>query len=234
MERITSTTIIEFSGLAGAGKSTLCSALGDKFRNLNIDFIHDDELRVKLDKKRFLNSLSVWSFPLFFNCILLHDLGNSTKGLRYSISLYRLCLRYRWFEKYKPANVLLVDEGIAQVIVSIAGYECELKLKPKHVRAIKHIYRALPETFALNCIVEPEVALERIRRRNRNSGRLDLIADDEKLSVALKYNSSNLNCINGLLNSVIHIEPVYMEEPINGLIEKIIRFCDIGAYPRED
>ena len=86
----------------------------------------------------------------------------------------------RWENDIQPD--ILVDHGIVQSIGSLTYGHVETLPKKSEKYLVKLLGLFAIEEYCF-CKITPEMALERIRKRNRQSGRgrLDLIKDDEKL-----------------------------------------------------
>lgn len=174
------TKIIEFYGLPGCGKTTLCEAI-----------VH--ELAAQGKKACFLNDIT--QFCTFFNVIrqvnfreLIHNIKfyiknrNEDSSLIRYFSAYRRLLKYKCAIKYSNYDYVLVEHGIVQSMVSAiykydAEYYCDIDC------SLRYILYANDNISYIYCFVDCDTAVRRIICRNRqNSGRLDKIKDKQVLT----------------------------------------------------
>lgn len=186
--------ILEFNGLPGSGKSTICSKMlemPELFNNpLCTSFIH-----TYLDK--FLRT--VW---LNYNCISLHNasrnyinsyLRNKNSKRSDDLLLMFFFRMYSNFLKYGRSKILLIDQGIIQCLLSVPLNQPISEIE--HVNKIVYFLQKKGIRFIrVNCKTDIQLSNNRIHSRPTNLSRLDLM-DDSKIETTLQIQSDNLSKI---------------------------------------
>lgn len=172
------TTFIEFFGLPGCGKTTLCKQIMKEFDNVNILLMSDvtKEYNVlPLGRKIFLIPYRVWwSLILFLlRCPILPP-----KLWKIYIGLFKISLTYMYAQRVPKDAIVLIDHGIIQSVVSLL-YGRANRLSLSAQKHLANFIRHFSNVRFTYCDIPPDISLERIRLRGRVSGgRLDAIDND--------------------------------------------------------
>lgn len=170
------TKIIEFFGLPACGKSTLQQELcNDRPR------LFEKPFKPKGLKERILFTLC-FSPRLLFLALKVASFSN------YPLKTTLRCVRSLIYIKYsaKRSNraYIAVDHGIIQTTVSFEnGSNLHLDEKKLNVmnKLIKETQRMMDISFVY-CNVDISIALDRIKKRNRNEGRIDMLKEEQRES----------------------------------------------------
>lgn len=213
--------IIEFNGLPGCGKTTLCDEIIRQSPEKKISYINS----VSYEIKKIPFFLRVVNFP-YKACLMVLCMYFTTPLLPIrEIRIYKntlmFVIKYRFAQLMNQYDFLLEDHGLIQCIVSFF-YRREKLFKPFHSRLIKRLYMEIGPSTIFFCDISVQTALKRMNIRNRNAGRIDRIKDDsEKLSALNNQKFFFAEIINKLdlsgdaelicLNMENSIESIYRE-----------------------
>lgn len=207
------TTIIEFEGLAGCGKSTLCEELKVRLSKQGYNVIYIDEKPFRSifhDFKRIHlhRYLQTFSINILYNTLKLMLKTHQYSKYKHFYKLYELCATYNYLNKYKTSHkqVIVCDEGIIQSLVSIWGYDAPKTFTEIENSAILTFLSFAPSTNSFVCDISIEDDILRIRKRGRKHGRLNIIKNDEELKEKLNNNLRSLE-------QIISIAEVLNPEP---------------------
>ena len=192
------TKIIEFYGLPGCGKSTLEQFILSSIRAESVTFCHIHDIAERYKELSVLNKIKLYPFKntLRFFTLLL-KVGNPFKkdnrricrGLLYFLIIYRFC------NKKKFSDYVLVDHGIVQSFISLLYGTSSEKFEYK-MRLISSFVYSLEIDYLFYCSISAQGAFERIRfRQRKDSGRLDMITDDELLLATLEFQRKQFDLI---------------------------------------
>jgi hypothetical protein len=168
-------SIIELIGLPGAGKTTIVDLLIDDINSGRFVHYRDyrDEVRKGKNEKiafavfmipRFI-SFSYLSYRLLSHC-------QSKKGVIKRIwKLYIILFYLHQFEKDRSGRVLLMDQGIMQMLISVLvfGKSTEMSELPRLFTQYKRIAGITLQCFRVYLTVPIQVAAERIGLRPKDS-----------------------------------------------------------------
>lgn len=185
------TQIIEFFGLPACGKSTLCDTLLSEQIVDEMIFCRMKEISTEYRKISIFCKLRIFpyraSFLLF---LLILKTGDKRKNLRIYKNFFKIIIIYA-FCKYNPSDqYMLIDHGVMQSIVSMFYWT-----KPGRLESSKWIVNCLVGSIGIDylifCDVSVAESISRIRKRNRTeSGRLDVINDEDELERTLILQST--------------------------------------------
>lgn len=184
--------IIEFEGIAGCGKSTLCSSFAEILEHNNITYIYSQDIAIYMHK----HPLSYIRSFRIKNAVSVLRLMLSTgtfRSYRYHIAIFKLLSLYENYLRTGKESVLLCDHSIVQSAVQVWGYNSHITTDKKIADALSRFYSKTYRSKNVYCIITSEVAAQRIRKRNRSYGRLDLIKDDNELIRSLDNNAGTLD-----------------------------------------
>ena len=214
-----SSVIIDFYGLPGCGKTTLCKEL---IRQSPETIIDVESIWLSYWKQSWLKRLS--EIPLSKIVKLLVLFLKSPKLSKKERNIYwGFIIHILSYNHFKRTNyrVLVSDNGLVQDIVSLF-YKKESRFSEKHVKAFSNLIMKYDNLYQVYCDIPVRLSLERIRTRNRNKGRLDLIEDNDSLENALAVQSDFFLKMNKLLNSInLDFRTVNMNNGVETIVEQV-------------
>lgn len=177
--------VIEFNGLPGCGKTTLCDEFIRQSPEKRISYINSVENEIK--------SIPFFTRVAFFpymGCFLVLCMFLTTpllplKEMRIYQNTLKFVINYRYAHFLDKYDFLLEDHGLIQCIVSFF-YRREEYYKPFHSRLVQRLYKHIKPTAVVYCKISAETAAKRMTKRNRNGGRIDRIKDVSEKLDALK------------------------------------------------
>ena len=188
--------IIELYGLPGCGKTTLCEKLINYFPQKIIDV---ESIWLNFREQSVIRQISAIPFKTLTKLLFLFLLSPklSKKELNIYIGFFVHIMAYSYVRKTKY-EYLISDNGLIQDVVSLF-YKKESKFSRKHVTVICSLLKDFDNSTQIYCDIPVTLSLERIRKRNRNKGRLDLISENKKLLGALTIQSDFFRKVNDML-----------------------------------
>ena len=116
-----------------------------------------------------------------YRCVLYHfaippRLRRKDSPLRKFIKNYAY---YRYVAKYSGYDVVYMDNGIVQSIVSHQG-GADLLDDRKYISSVRRLLDLPLDITFVRCDIDAEAALNRMRQRGREKGRIDLMDDPER------------------------------------------------------
>lgn len=187
--------IVEFNGLPGTGKTTICKELREKYKIEGINCIYRYEIQ-ETRVKRWLSYVIDGSIHLFWLGIffVLRDIKGGIKE-RWKI-IFVLIAYYRMYYYYLKDNrseILIVDQGILQALISIAHLD-EIVSGIELKRIFMFLKKKNIFFTSIDCITDINVSFERIHNRKQIGSRLDICTDDELL-LGLNIQSRNFEVV---------------------------------------
>ncbi|MBR2927387.1 MAG: AAA family ATPase [Clostridia bacterium] len=175
--------IIEFNGLPGTGKTTVAKALSSRL---------DNTYHVRFKYDAATSRLQYYVSYLFDGSLKLHLLAaryakyatqNRDKDKRKYIGvLIAYYKAYRRFLKQCPNEILIIDQGILQALISI--HHGDLIENAQYLKPIFNFLTKKKINISLvNCSNDVTTSLQRITSRNTSGGRLDICDDHERENV---------------------------------------------------
>ena len=189
--------IIEFEGMAGCGKTTLCAALKEKLGAENVPVIHLNEhpLRSYFGGKKgtFAARMATASPRALAHALRFLLVSGCFSALGHIRTLYDLEAVYRHFLRHGAAGAVMVcDQSLVQTLVSVWGYDERHTLTPRESGAVLRFLRTSPVTDHFLCVLPLEEHVARIRKRGKKKARLERIGQDGVLLEKLKNNEYTL------------------------------------------
>lgn len=235
------TQIIEFNGLAGGGKTTLARELKKELVKRGYHVVLLGEAYHIFKKHLFKNVLSCLSLALLFKYIKLFFLiGRKEEPQFYFYVRYlywaalRISLLYRW-ARNSDFDFLLCDHGLIQNIISLLGFK-ELPDCAAVKQSLASILKAESGIYVVNCNVSIEQSKQRIRSRNKHTGRLDVISDEAELEKLLQITAKHFSAVRNIVKKVREEWPLIdldMDTPIDINRQKILIWLAAGTADNE-
>ncbi len=188
--------IIEFAGLPGCGKSTLCSGVIEKLRKNYKVYTYQEIVRmVSTPRRKRLYDILL---HMSSSCRRFRRLLKAYAGEYNDVSsqaMYVLMALYgmpKVFQCIAPKSVVVLDEGFVQTLTSIP-----------HLQPIRDNDTLSEITTYLNarhyiqvvcCTGDEMLTIRRLRTRNRGD-RFTSIKDDETLCQALHRKQQNIDIV---------------------------------------
>lgn len=214
--------IIEFFGLPGAGKTTVANALQRRLEGMGVSTV-THYYRNILHRKPQTLLMSPRYWKLIKTSLSFANLLSKRSYIQRILLMLKFVRMYRHFESDKPADCLLVDQGIIQGIVSIAHNEKLTRSdKLESLIGLMHM-DAMPLIF-VNCNVSNKTANERILSRPSNGCRVENMTCEERKRTLL-VQSNNFHLIREIINkkySSVRVVVVDSEEPVEFAVDLII------------
>ena len=219
---IPSPIIIEFYGLPGAGKTTVANALQKRIEGMgqsavsmyyrNIFHRKPQSLLIAFRFWRIIKATSSLDGCLSKGC-----------GLYRILSMVRFVRMYRHFLEDKPADYLIIDQGIVQEMISVAHDE----LLPDNDELANLIGEfkldGLP-LLLVSCNVSNDTANERILMRQNNGCRVEKMNAEERMNT-LSIQTSNFSLIREKIKSAypsINIVDINAENPVDTTVDMLL------------
>jgi len=185
--------IIEFCGLTGCGKSTACNEIISEYKKQYKVFTYRELLLILHMRKIYL--FFVRLNPKRRKYIkALKDYASDYKDVSKNaidvlIALFDMsCLFGGIFRK----GIAILDEGFVQTLTSIAHLQT-IDNRDK-LQGVVNAIKDKHDIYIINCEVEVDTAVERIRKRN-GPDRFNQIKDDSELAEALRIKQSNIDIV---------------------------------------
>lgn len=174
------TKIIDLFGLPACGKTSLTRYISEQYgERLKIATMPILVQEAKKDKGRLRKAFSPRYFSAGFRLRLLAPFDKK----RRIIPLFNWPSHARYYsyaKKYSEYDIVLVDHGDIQDIVSLERGE-DLHINKRFRNGCSRYLNLSLADLYVYCNIQPEVALERMQIRGRNSGRIDVMDDIAKL-----------------------------------------------------
>lgn len=236
------TKIIEFNGLAGCGKTTLARKLKDKLITRGYRVILFGEAYRIFKERPVINIIRCFNLALFFQYIrLFFIIGRKKEYKLYFYIRYiywvavKISLVYRWCLQSGEFDFMLCDHGYIQNIISLIGFD-QLKNSEKINECLASVLKAESGIYVVNCNVSIEQSRKRIRSRNKNTGRLDVISDDVELKKLLRITENNFFTVRSIVNMVQKEWPIInleMETSIEINVQRMLILLTQREYINE-
>jgi len=220
MGKSISSQIIEFEGIAGCGKSTLCSNFAKILKSKGISFVYSQEI-AKYMHDHPLSYIRAFRIRNVASVIRLMFSTGTFKSYKYHIAIFKLLSLYDYYSRTSNENVLLCDHSIIQSTVQIWGYNRHTKVDESIRHALSKFFTHTYSTVNVYCTISPKTAGERIRKRNRTYGRLDLIKNDNELVEYLKNNVDNLDATVKVYETLHKVHRLEMQDNPSVIAEEL-------------
>lgn len=193
------TQIIEFYGLPGCGKTTLCNILKESYINKGYKVGVLTDATKQCSFLRIILVLKLSYLTKFFS-IFRNYLKNHIP-INYALSPYKRLMIYQCVKSFSDYDFVFIEHGVVQSMVS-ALYGFKSPVAISNNPTYKKYLSIIPVDKYIYCKITLEKAFERIRIRNRkSSGRFDQMEDDS-LKELLLTQSSQFDEFNMILNEL--------------------------------
>lgn len=223
------TKIVDFFGLPGCGKSTLVKCLKEIYSDrVRIATIYD--LVEDIKKESFCKKLASIS-PVNLLCAVIFRLTvpfDEKRKDRSIKSWLKQGVLYNYAKKYSCYDLILVDEGNIQNFVKYERGE-DLHNKKLFVKACKQYMLTSPVSMYVYCGIDIELANERIVKRNRGIGRIDVIIDPETRRIELEKEKKRFDFFYSLLKmNGFEETKLEMDKDSAEIAEKLLQLLNRG------
>ena len=225
--------IIEFYGLPGAGKTTTAFAIQKQLRNMEIRVLSPKRIIDHQCKyKEIVLSKEIRDVYIIFLKALFLVRPITRERIRFMNMAFNYWLGIKNFhiaEKQKN-GICILDQGIVQAFVSMA-YLGKITNKEKYCRCIQQVVDMLDNVIFVNCRINPDISIMRMRARKPNGGRLQQIKNDNELRKMLQIQMLQFERITE--KSVKGAIMIHMNEQAEANAEKIVEYCLGCSYKSE-
>ncbi len=185
--------VIEFAGLPGCGKSTLCNKMIESVDfNAKVHTYSDIVRFVSTKKRRVIYSIFVFLNPFRWKFLYLlkkfcEQYDGYSKGAWFVlVALYDIC---RMLNFWGDKHIVILDEGFVQNITSIPHTK-SLETNDVYLNLINFIKNKI-DIKLIHCYAHQDVVIQRLRDRGRKD-RFNSIEDDQKLKEVLNVKNDNI------------------------------------------
>lgn len=220
----THTKIIDLFGIPACGKSTLSKYIKDNYAD---SITIADELDIVNDMKRQahrlikISTLGVIIRNLRIRIAAPLDKKRRVISLRYWIISGLL---YHFIKECTNYDLVLFDHGDIQRFVSLERGE-NLHLQNRFGKACSRYIDSSEATIYVYCKINEETALERMKKRGRNKGRIDILNDEELQLTELKAETKRFDYYASLLGTKgKNLIALNMEQTPPKLAEQLMAF----------
>jgi len=175
--------IIEFNGLPGSGKTTVAKHLLGILRQKEIRAENIDNIKKKLKKDNkywYLKHTNLKDIIIIIHLIflLIKTKPFQKKRIRYIKTMYLLYLIYNKKLKNVEYDIIVVDQGIVQAVISFYYLDglSNNSYKKVLLRLLNNLYQQL---LIINCSIDPVNTMNRIAERDNNERRFDNMTYDD-------------------------------------------------------
>lgn len=219
------TLIIEFNGTPGAGKTTTAIMIKKRLRDMKIREISPGEIKGYRGSYKEIMALreSRSVYILFLKAFLLvrpitwERLKHMNITFSYWFGMKKLCT-----SKNRSNKICILDQGIVQRFVSMA-YLGEIRNEKKYYKYIGQVMDTLDNVVSVNCTVDADISMMRMRARKPNGGRLHQIDDDRELKNILELQKKQFEEIRRIaIKDAVTID---MNNQVEDNAEKVIEYC---------
>lgn len=213
--------LIDFFGFPGCGKSTIAKKIYEDFRKKNIDimlFNNNEYVDEKVHSNiilKYIRILLPKNLLFMWNIIIKGPKLNKERIiLKQSLKeriwkKLRLVILYDSFVNKKMDKIILVDQGIIQDFVDYILYR---NASDEYImKYLNYFESENNKIIFVDCNIEKDTAIERIKKRNRNMFSFDKLSE-EKLNEILDLQKNKLDKVISLINN--KIISIYMSKDL--------------------
>lgn len=172
------TKIIDLYGLPACGKSSLCDFLSSQsISNIRIGNIDDAKQEIRhASLIKLLSSFSLLSYIAGLRLALFFP-AESRKQRNLKSWLNNIWIR-KFIRKYSSYDYIIYHHGIPQSIVSWQN-SVSYKSSEQFKKLVSTYLNYVNDDIFVYCKVDIDTAINRIKKRGRTTGRLDILVTDE-------------------------------------------------------
>lgn len=189
--------IIEFNGLPGSGKTTIALIL----KELIEDRINTQALREYYRYSFQANPYSMFLSPSYYFTIskvrYYSKFFKDNRSLPVDLNVTKYLRMYKQFISDYNDGILVIDEGIVQMLISVAYDQLISNMNPLSQVISSLQLNKLPILF-VNCNLDEESTAYRIKNRLPNGCRLENLSN-EKMQSTLITQSNNFDVLRSQL-----------------------------------
>lgn len=208
--------IIEFYGLPGAGKSTSTNILKERyFHKKKIYYSNDimeeiQKTKIKHIKTKNRKDIKEHTFSEVIElCMYLKSKKMIINWVKlwlmlkspfsFFVRALEIMTLYQFCEEHYKDDIILVDHGIAQNLISLV-YINPVKSIDKFSKYASNVINK--NTYYVHIQIDVDKSLKRLRSRESQHGRLPKIESDEKLLEALYFQNGMFSYCNEMINRI--------------------------------
>jgi gluconate kinase len=196
--------IIEFNGLPGCGKSTICNEVLKKFSKDKIISLDDvinlnSENRIKnmFNLIKILINLKLFGFNIRIIKFSLR-FGFDYTRLIFAARLIKFNGNLHYYSKEYPEKIVILEEGYIQYLTSIPhNFEVVITKELKDI--VKYVKANYNLTY-IHCEIDDETNYNRLSNRNFTASRFDALSKKE-LEEILKIKYKNICTFRSLMDN---------------------------------
>ena len=229
---MSSPRIVEFEGMAGCGKSTICRKLRETLpgQGRPVIWLTEKPFRSYLSATGVggrLAALRLFSFRAAWRALCFWLGAGRLSRYKFCALLCRTEAVYRHFLRHgAPGALLVCDQSLIQTLVAVWGYDARTELTGRERKAVSRFLKAAPVSDHFLCALPAEEHVRRIRLRGRSGGRLDQIRDDRLLLEKLANNEHTLSQVVALQEAVRPEIRLDMRKDPDTLAEEVMTALD--------
>lgn len=217
--------IVEFMGLPGCGKTTICKSIKDNYKEKNILLI-DEYFLPKSIFRKVLSIMRDTSISYLFSLVFYILANNISRKKGMFVYMLNLRMKYaRFFREHKNDNsILLVDQGLAQGLGSMSLGNG--RILHRGLSWFLRCWKTFEPTMLLvDCKIPIEESAKRLINRNTLGGRFDCLRDSELTKAMMSHTQLLEEVIDILHNDEFHVKYVSITtlETIDNITKNLYR-----------
>ena len=199
--------ILEFYGLPGVGKTSVCHVLLGRYKASSkmaelLSLYKNESLFFKL------THLPISSFLRFFWFLVFVPQKCKNEKMIYK-EFFLFILLYHYFKYQKKYDYLIVDHGFAQQLGSML-HNMDYDISDNNLKRFSSFVKSIDFLSLVYCQLPEQLALERMRKRGRNSGRIDAVMSNTDIAINLLIKENALfDRLNRMIPDVIKLDMNY-------------------------
>ena len=186
------TKIIDLFGIPACGKTTLASYMNKKQFNGRL-YASAKEAHHEMKNASLFNIAKCFSFkPIIYalKFITYFPYTNNRRDLPI-LKWLRDSIFRSFYRKYSQYDVVLIDHGAVQTFVSWERGE-DYHDDSEFQRRVLNYLNSIESTFFVFCDVSNSTSIERMRKRGRDHGRLDMVLENNEDSIQTELDAERL------------------------------------------
>lgn len=219
------TLIIEFNGIPGAGKTTTAVQVRKCLKDMGIKEISERKvIGYRGSYKEIMASKETRRVYIIFLKAFLLIRPITWERLKYMNAAYNywLGIKKLYNLKSRRNKICVLEQGIIQGFVSMA-YLGEIRDEKKFYKYIRQVMDTLDNVICVNCIVDTDISMLRMRARKPNGGRLQQIDDDKELKKALGLQKKQFEEIRRI--AIKNAVTIDMDHQVEDNAQEVIAYC---------